>query len=276
MHTSVPLGPLGGPRGWWMRVAHQEPTRLVVFVHGYRGKPTPSTWGQFMFDVDERDPWWTAADMLFVGYRVQDNPQSVAELLLRQLDKFYPFPRSELLTIFDASPRSSAGKYDELVIVGHSLGGLIVRRALLKAAQELLEWNAQRNALEARVRLFSPASGGFRPAGILGAIRASAGWKYIEPFLRRDSSYSDLQPGSSLITSTRELTEDYIARLPESERGALRPHILWADKENVVVRETYRTDPPDRTAWQRDHSNVCKPDATYTDPWVFASIGNQP
>lgn len=272
----VSLGPLGGPNGWWMRVAHQEPSRLVVFVHGYRGRPDERTWGAFAFEDIAADKWWQEADMLFVGYALDDNPQSVAELLMRKLGDYYPKPREDVIHLSDAAARALTGTYTELFVVGHSLGGLIVRRALMKAAQELLEWNKRWAILEAQVRLFSPANGGFRPAGVLGVLRGAPAWTLIESWLRRNSSFSDLQPDSSLIRTTKSRTEDLVSKLPTPERESLRAHILWADNENVVERETYETDFPDRTAFHRNHSNVCKPDTEYATPWRFAQVGNQP
>lgn len=219
--------------------------------------------------------WWQEADMLFVGYEsTKENATSVADRLNEELPNFYPAPFAPAMCVGDVSARDEVEPYEELILVGHSLGGLIIRRALKQAAQE---WTFSPSGtpipaiLDAQMRLFSPASAGFRPAGKAGFLRALTGvWGLAELRLRMSSAYWDLQPDSSLIVETRRETESLFAR---TGLTALQARILWANPDNIVRAEEYSIDPYRRSVHGQTHITVCKPDATYTRPWQFVETG---
>lgn len=251
--------------------------RLVIFIHGFRGSAT-GTWGKFLGD-HSADPWWSEADLLFVGYdSMRESIIGVADRLRSMLDDFYPLPSVDTLTVGGVSAREDVGSpYSELVILAHSLGGVIARRALLDA---LVEWKdnligdpaALKPAiLHAQLRLFSPASAGFRPAGALGALSAVGSlWGAISVYLRSSSAYSDLQQGSTILQETRRRTE---ALATQPDGAVLRARILWANPEDVVVPERYDTDFVGATADGRTHRSVCKPDDRYRTPLLFGATG---
>lgn len=214
--------------------------------------------------------------MLFVGYAsTKENATSVADRLNDVLPYFYPRPFAPAMNVGGVEARDEVELYEELLLVGHSLGGLIIRRALKQAAQQWFLSPAGTPApaiLDAQMRLFSPASAGFRPAGFAGFIRAMTGiWGLAELRLRMSSAYWDLQPDSSLIIDTRRETEDLFAKtgLP-----ALQARILWANPDNIVRAEEYAIDPYRSSAHGQTHVTVCKPDATYTRPWHFVETGS--
>jgi alpha-beta hydrolase superfamily lysophospholipase len=222
--------------------------------------------------------------MLFVGYdSLGENISGVAHRLRRDVPKFYPFLPQDLIQADETFPRRASEMpypYRELVLVGHSLGGVIVRRALV---DEALLWLEQRKAepgarrpalLDAQVRLFSPASAGFRPAGWLGLWHASCLWSVANARLRRASAYTDLQPQSPLLVETRRRTEQAVAAR-EPDLRALQAFILWANPDNVVLAERYDTDHVDEAVDHTDHRSVCKPGEVYRDPWRFVETGRR-
>jgi pimeloyl-ACP methyl ester carboxylesterase len=251
--------------------------RLVVFVHGFRGRAV-QTWNHFA-ESGEVDDWWRESDLLFVGYdSVRENITGVASRIRRRLPELFPRLPSELLELDGVRVRASASIYDELVLVGHSLGGVIVRRALADSAQDWLERSPAESGrpkpilLEARVCLFSPASAGFRAAGRLGLAKASPGWVGVEMLLRRSSAFSDLQPGSSFLVDTRRRTEQLVVQSPELCRS-LRAALLWANPDDVVLTERYDSDFVDDSVDGTTHSSVCKPHDGFTTPWTFVETG---
>ena len=271
---------LGGdyPPGWVLLLSPRPPERLVVFVHGFRGSALES-WRQFP-ESGAEGRWWLSSDMLFVGYdSFNDSITGVAARLRRELRRLYPRLPEDLVELNGARARPGPPPaYGELFLVGHSLGGLIVRRALCDAAQD---WRnakegdpaaARPAILDAKTRLFSPASAGFRAAGWLGAIRASQVWGAASLFLSRSSFYTDLQPGSPFLAETRRRTEELVA----SDRQAfeaLRAWIVWANPDNVVVAERYDTDWVDEAVEHQTHRSVCKPTSGYRTPWRFVEEG---
>lgn len=266
--------------GWVVYLSESPPERLVVFVHGFGGQAV-GTWERFPESARVGD-WWRASDMLFVGYdSVRDSIAGAANRLRRHLPDFYPRPPAELLDIEGVTLRPlPSSPYQELVLVGHSLGGVVVRRALSDAAGA---WLDQRETdpktlrpalLGAKVRLFSPASAGFRSAGWLGLVQASPIWIAVNMYLRRSSAYSDLQPGSQFLADTRRRTETLVTSHPDDLR-ALRASILWANPDEVVLTERYDSDLVDDTVDNTTHRGVCKPCDSYPTPWRFVESGHR-
>lgn len=262
---------------WTLYLAHRDPRRLVVFVHGFRGKAT-KTWQEFENSGVNGD-WWRESDLLFVAYNsTGESIESVAIWLRERLHDFYPQPPATLIEANGERVRDNRGTYQELYLVGHSLGGVVIRRVLADAAQlwseriSLGETGSPPPPLNAVVRLFSPASAGFQAAGRLGMLHASLGWAGVEIFLRRSSAYSDLQPESVFLTSTRHRTEEFVKQ-DESAFASLRAHIVWAGREDVVVSDRYETDHVPAAARGKNHRSVCKPSARYTLPWHFVENG---
>jgi triacylglycerol esterase/lipase EstA (alpha/beta hydrolase family) len=120
---------LRDPGGWVLYLSHKQPKRLVVFVHGFGGKAV-STWQRFP-DGGSKKQWWREADLLFVRYNSKrDNITGTAHRVARELGRFYPQLPNDLLEVDGVGVRASAeSRYNELVVVGHSLGGVVVRRA---------------------------------------------------------------------------------------------------------------------------------------------------
>jgi hypothetical protein len=270
-HTPVPLR---DPSGWVLYVSHADQvSRLVVFVHGFKGEAV-KTWREFPAAGDYR-PWWQASDLLFVGYEsTRDDIPAVANRLRNQLPRFYPDPFAGAMTVQGVRGRTNLTAYSELILLGHSLGGLVVRRAVCDAVEG---WQKdgfpepRPRLLDAQVRLFSPASAGFRPAGRLGFLHASTVWPYIDMFLRRSSAYTDLQPGSVVLTETKERTEKW-ADAPGCE--SLRAHVVWANPDKVVTHSRYETDHVDDAWDHQSHKSVCKPRrGAFEKPWDFAETG---
>lgn len=268
------------PDGWIAYLSHRAPARLVVFVHGFNGRAV-STWQRFP-EGGPRNDWWQTSDLLFVGYdSVRDTIVGTAARIRKALPTFYPRLPADLTVVDDVTVRPpSTQDYRELFLVGHSLGGLVLRRMLCDLAQGWIEEKSMDPVatrpplLDAKVRLFSPASAGFRSAGWLGLCQASPLWLAFNMYLRRSSAYTDLQPDSQLITSTRRRTEQLVVQ-HSADLAALRASILWANPDNVVLAERYDSDYVDDSVDNTSHISVCKPTDEYEEPWTFVEKGRQ-
>lgn len=267
-HTPVPLHSLGLPLSTFY-VSHSDDIvrRLIVFVHGFNGRAV-STWADFPTSGANSD-WWRTSDLLFFGYdSLREDISGVAYRLRTRIEGYFPRPRIEVMEVEGTTARTNTySPYEELILVGHSLGGLILRRAICDAAIRLTQEGEPSVLTGGKLCLFSPAIAGFRAAGFLGSMRATSVWKALEIFLRRSSAYSDLQEGSQIINSTRKRTTT-LAR-QRSDLTALRASIVWANPDNVVLSERYSTDYVDG-AWDgTTHTTVCKPKRHFEKPRLF-------
>lgn len=251
--------------------------RLIVFVHGFRGKAI-GTWMNFpLIAADEPElSWWHESDMLFIGYdSTKETIAGVAYRIRSEMPRFFPKPFPDAMQRDGFPVRADiTSPYDELVLVGHSLGGVILRRAVCDAAQLWVRKESSERSvlLDATMRLFSPASAGFQPSGWLGLLRATGIWDLaLELFLRRSPAYSDLQSNSEVLRAIRERT---INMLETEPFPALRAHIVWANPDGVVITERYTTDYVDKHDDDCNHISVCKPRARgFSMPWKFVKEG---
>lgn len=249
--------------------------RLVVFVHGFKGDGL-KTWGQFPNPGGHRE-WWLESDMLFIDYKsTRDGPVGVAHRIRDSIGDFYPDPYSPAMEIGDLPARTDiTTPYEELVLVGHSLGGLIIRVALADAAvnwdNEGRSEDARHVLLSATTRLFSPASAGFQSGGLLALLEESPFGRLLEIYLRRSPAFKDMQPKSGVLENTQRWTEE-LAKEPGFE--ALRARIVWANPDNVVSTLGYRTDGIQGSWDKTTHSSVCKPiHDHFENPWTFIEKG---
>jgi hypothetical protein len=282
-HLSHTPSWLDDPEGWAFFVSHYDGwvKRLIVFVHGFRGRPVDN-WIDFPF-IDATLPenlWWYESGYLFIGYNsTKDTINGVADRIRKHIPRFYPDPFAPAMEIGGLRARDNVTTpYEELVLVGHSLGGVILRRVLCDAAQEWIDSDRQKDTrpvlLDATTRLFSPASAGFRPAGWLGLLRETGLWeRAIELFLRRSPAYSDLQPDSLVLRELNRRTVELVKR-GDPELTALRAHILWASPDYVVIDERYETDYVSQSCDNQSHGSVCKPrHGQFLVPWFFVQNG---
>ena len=164
---------------------------------------------------------------------------------------------------------SANSGYDQLVLVGHSLGGVILRRAMLD------DYNGgsipgsltHTPGFSTKLALFSPATAGFGPSGLLGVLRETGFWGGINAVLSGSPAYNALShPETGVLAELRRATVEAIASDPV---GGLQAPTIWADPDGVVVVQSYQGDPAPRYALDRNHTGVCKPNSAYTLPRMF-------
>ncbi len=250
--------------------------RAVVFVHGFLGHPE-KTWRDFPGFV-QSDPAWADTDVFFVGYdSVGDELALSSDYLASFLHLIYPTPPRLLLegpyAEAGARLRPDEAPYEELVLVGHSAGGVVIRLALLDALQRCRATSGQDGSLSgARLRLFAPALAGERLAGGRGRIARIAGFRAALLIYKGGSpSFQELSQDSQLLHQLRQDTTHVAETCPDL--AAFRARVLWAHTDDVVISRRYRHD----TSWRArntDHTSVCKPTAQYPLPVHFSCTGD--
>lgn len=272
----------------------------VVFVHGFGGDPY-GTWSDFHHLVDELDPdKWRGSDLFFYSYESLSRqiPLNVLRFL-SFLGSIYPLPSESVfqinardiglasdatLSLFD-----SDRTYEKLVLVAHSEGGLVVRRAILQALEvmtkvkgraasrssshqsapenDLPQGTAPSEApdmllLQARVCLFAPAICGYRPAGLKSAILSfPLVGNILTSILNISPAYQDMRP-QELTDLRREVEE---AANAHPELNGLRARVVWGDDEKLLKACWFSCDDP-LAVPGKNHVSVCKPTREYPLP----------
>jgi hypothetical protein len=220
-------------------------------------------------------PEWATSDLFFFPYasfRQKIDPS--ARALVSFLRTIYPNPRREFFEIdrtlpllpmpladLDLEPRS----YQRLVLVGHSQGALIIRRALI-----LIYKNQGSNPtqslqlLDAKLVLFAPAIFGFSPSGWVGTVlRVGAAEFLAKMVLDRSPSFRQMEEK----TVPNEIQEQTDALLPPFACFSART--LFGEKDNFVTEMEYVHDDPEPSEPGETHTSICKPRVKYLRPLEF-------
>jgi hypothetical protein len=250
----------------------------VVFVHGFLGD-SQGTWlnfQEFICKPAASGEPWTNCDVFFFTYPSfrQDITESATQLL-GFLNHIFPRPPADMFKTAKHVPglpdiyidlRRDKPRYSRLVLVAHSEGGVVVRRAVDLA----YSWQYA-EALQSRLALFAPAHRGIKLSGWIGACLAVGRIDAIAtPILRFSPAFSEMKD-NNLLEEIEKHTDDYIAL--EAAKGqvptALRAHVVFGESESVVGKGYYTSDCYHPSRAGKDHSSVCKPQTGYDAPLGF-------
>lgn len=239
----------------------QPNRKAVLFIHGYSGEAI-TTWSDF----DQLLPECTSSkfrDVFFYGYDGLRAEMTASASLFRDfLDRLFQntswFVNNNLP---DAAIRPAEFGYDELVIVAHSLGAVIARRALLDATRLEATWVSR-----IKLVLYAPAHKGASATKLALEVASSFPFvKFFSALARFKSPLIDqLAPDSPDLKKLLEET------IKACENGA-NPHlkakkVVIAEYELIVRNEAFGEDPPPVTIPNTTHMSVCKPRKDFRRP----------
>lgn len=236
--------------------ALNAPKTLVVFVHGFNGSAI-DTWNDFprLLRSENR---FREADIVFYGYeslKGQANNNalrfySCLKELVKCNPRVYGFDRRQAID----------QRYDKIIIAAHSLGAIIVRRALLNAKAENKNWLPS-----VRMILFAPAHRGARIQKLVNESVPGWGKLIIGLGFIKYPVLDDLRPDSETIQG---LIRDTQAHLNNNDGHFTIAHeVIWANNEVVVHNERFCNDPIANLVDGKGHMKVCKPaNPNYVQP----------
>lgn len=248
------------------RPAEKRDRTLIVFVHGFRGLPV-STWDDFLDFVDEFE-CLRHADLLFYGY------DSRRHRMQNIVIKFRDDMNAVWTDPFSLGPDAAAALsgrlaevdireppvWDHVHFVAHSLGAVVVRRAVIDCYLPGLDMHGDEHwSRRCTFSFFAPAHSGANVLKLIAATFRIGG-------LCLDLQYPCLEDLKEGCAALSDLREDYRG-LPQDQRSVANAlAVILAEDDRVVNPGRFPGDPrPDQIAG-KGHIDVCKPKQTFRDP----------
>lgn len=150
--------------------------KAMIFIHGFGGDPL-ATWANFHTLLPIK-PEFSAHDVFFYGYDgLWAELISSATIFECFLNTMLTNPLPVINNNLPASgKRDSSFSYDHVLLVGHSLGAVIARWALLPSKPEKKDWEGKVSLV-----LFAPAHKGADVPRL--ALEATEGFKFLKLFV---------------------------------------------------------------------------------------------
>lgn len=246
----------------------------VVFVHGFLGD-TEGTWLNFQGMIDSqhaRYPRWAKCDVFFFSYPsfFQEITDS-GEQFLEFTSAIYPKPPDWLFSIPKSLPGIPAGvvvldlpqhTYESLILVGHSEGCIVIRRAVTIAYKRETQHPILKSGMLA---LFAPAHLGFQPTGWIRACLAVGRVEaIIVPLLNFSPAFAEMKEKELL----EQIREDTTIFWEKTHLDVMRARVLFG-KERIVVKGEFTNDILEASEPGKNHVSICKPKADYARPIDF-------
>ena len=234
----------------WTYYSVEPPNSAAVFVHGFQGDAT-NTWTQFQ-SLLQNEAKCKRMDLFFFGYHsLRRSTASSASWLFELLEALAESPHK-----LDNWPERPKGlEYRRILVVAHSLGAIVSRRALLMAWERKSDW-----AAKLELTLFAPAHLGGRPLKLIPK-QMKQGMEFLFPTLE------ELLEDSKVI---QRLRSDTTNALKEKGSKFLRAvKVVHGRRDNIISQPglSFCTDPP--CDWiDADHIQICKPRDNFLPPLV--------
>lgn len=231
-----------------------KPTgRAVVFVHGWNGDALDA-WADFQTLLPECSHCY-GHDLFFYDFDgLRMGIVASAALFREVLEELGGDPTALINGALDSDVhRSSAFRYEQIVVVGHSLGAVIARWAIVDGIKQEAAWPKR-----VRCVFFAPAHSGASVLSLAG--EAASGFKVLGLFTVGAKFLSPLI--SELAVGSAELTHLAVEaeKLYKKGHQAVRPSkVFVAAYENVVKNLPFPIDPPPKTLKNTTHTTICKP-----------------
>jgi pimeloyl-ACP methyl ester carboxylesterase len=250
------------------------PLDAIVFLHGWGGAAS-STWEAFPRAVGAL-PVLAKADAFFLDYPSTTSQVAFCAAQFRRfLHHLVSEPAARMLN--ESLPKRAASraldfKYQRVIIVAHSMGAVVARRAILDIDRSPPPGFERGELAKFRLLFFAPAHCG---SSIPLLIGSGLGLDFLPGAAAVGSmarlwfqSLRDLEEGSltleKLAADSRSIRE---ARAAAGESlSHMRAVVHHAHNDRVVVQHDFDDDPPFEPVLKRNHRSICKPIHDYLQP----------
>jgi len=253
-----------------------EPAKgCVLFVHGFNGNAV-GTWLEFprLLPLETE---CDAYDALFFGYDgLRDTVAYSANTLGGLLESVLTLPSVGVVNPSmptGATKRPRTFQYERVVICAHSLGAVVVRRALLDALAQKASWTGR--FADVQLLFFAPAHMGARIIKLVEegltafslslAVAKISGKSAAVGLKAKYQVLQDLEIGSQTLDDLRADTRRLLDANPAGY-DFLRAHVVHAKRDNIVEHGQFVNDFKPKFIPKKNHSQVCKPELGFLEP----------
>jgi triacylglycerol esterase/lipase EstA (alpha/beta hydrolase family) len=225
--------------------------RLIIFIHGFGGGAL-KTWKGMSELLNNPDA--AHSDIVFYGYRSLTAPARNSATLFRGFVRdAEQVNRAWAHAIWRAGADPDERHYDEILIIAHSLGAVVTRRALLDAVGLSEQW-----AGKARLLLFGPAHMGTRLVELQNMFKSQPMQFLSDLFTIVQANLPvlyDLTEGSKFL---KELNREARAAISAGEKMHVASEVWFGETDKVVITDRFCSDPVSHVAANEGHCSVCR------------------
>jgi triacylglycerol esterase/lipase EstA (alpha/beta hydrolase family) len=241
-------------------LARTQVSNLLVFVHGFRGHAL-QTWQRFDELLPE-EPGCADFDYVFYGYDAFGSDLMASAAAFRGfLEILLTEPASIWTGMLPIQARRDGRLYDRITLVGHSLGAVVIRCALLDLAGLGAVGLEKLNLI-----FFAPAHSGAHLSRVLKeSISPISLLNFFAAIVRlRSPLIEQLLPDSQELKHLNQATRDLLAT--GKYKYLVAKNVFIAKSENVVINVPFCQDPP-AIAIEANHMSVCKSNDAESEPF---------
>lgn len=235
----------------------------VIFVHGFGGHAT-DTWRDFPTALANASRC-SGADLIFFSYDSLRSQVPFSAAQLRDfLNRLETDPANSFIKPSVADHRRSDDhfRYRRVLLIGHSLGAVVIREALVQAAMDPV---SRRWLGNIAIGLFAPAHKGARildlASDALGAVKLT----FFKVIARGALQVlDDLEPESAVL---KKLEEDTATLIRDQVADCfIAGAVVQGQRDQVVGMARFCQDPGPIIVTDKGHTDICKPKRDYRKP----------
>jgi triacylglycerol esterase/lipase EstA (alpha/beta hydrolase family) len=276
--------------GSYALLSDQQATDALVFVHGFAGNAS-TTWVDFQSQVDavEHEDAFERCDLYFFGYNstgrtVEQSAERLGQFIedvvagvsadtfrlwLPRTSNWSRVAKPALLDRFNR-------RYERIILIAHSLGGVVARRLIMNAVSGSRHWaKSHARVIASSPILFAPALKGFRHEVTVGHAISSAQLltlAFAVWALTKGKVYPDVLQSAKTLDILEKQTEQAHEK-PDSP-ASLKATVYWGVDEEIVIPGSYLHDVEHKEP-HHAHVDICKPLADFLKPIVWVANGIQ-